>query len=189
MQVKFTPIRVVCQNTLSQALSRGRTYAARHDRSLRQGLRDVQAALGFIRSQFADTEEKCRRMVSSELNTTKRSQYFAEVFPDPRDLDDERARERADACRFWAAHFSDYGQGNAEKGVRGTLWAAYNGVTELVDHTSGPLLGPRAADNGRRLKLPVESQATALRHLESSWFGRGAQTKMRAWDTAVRMTA
>ena len=48
VQVKFTPIRVVCRNTLTQALSRGFTHTARHDRDLGGELRGVQEAMGLI---------------------------------------------------------------------------------------------------------------------------------------------
>ena len=52
MQVTFTPIRVVCHNTLTQALARGFTHTVRHDRDLWSGLRDVQEALGFITREY-----------------------------------------------------------------------------------------------------------------------------------------
>ena len=76
--------------------------------------------------------------------------------------------------------------------MAGTLWAAYNGVCELVDHSAGQALGPRAAANGR--ELPAESaRAGGLRvtppqrRLESCWFGTGYRTKVRAWDAAVEL--
>lgn len=33
-----------------------------------------------------------------------------------------------------AARLFEYGTRNTKTGVAGTLWAAYNGVTELIDH-------------------------------------------------------
>ncbi len=198
VQVKFTPIRVVCQNTLSLALSTGRTFSARHDRDLAGGLRDVRAALGFIESRFASIEETIRRMVAVPLTRERREAFFARVFPNPRDFDDERGKERVDACRFWAAHFAEHGQGNTEKAVHGTLWAAYNGVTEMLDHAGGVMLGPRAATRRKAVTLPVRptpdsppdppGPAVMMRQLESSWFGAGARAKIRAWDVAVEMS-
>jgi len=49
-------------------------------------------------------------------------------------------------------------------GVRRTLWAAYNGVTELCDH--------------RFRRQPAESR------LASAWFGDGYLTKARAFRVA-----
>ncbi len=55
--------------------------------------------------------------------------------------------------------------------VRGTLWAAYNGVTELIDHRKAR---PYGAD-------------TTLGRLNSIWFGRGAAIKERALRVAEQM--
>ena len=190
IQVKFTPIRVVCQNTLSQALHEGHTYRARHDRDLTNGLLSAKEALGLIRSRFAAIEEMFNRMAAIEMTQKTIGAYLAAVFPDPRDPDDERGLERADACRSWAAHFAEHGTGNDVAGVRGTLWAAYNGVAELVDHSGGRLLGPRAASNGKTLAAGATAfgSTNAPRLLESIWFGTGARTKIRAWDEAIKLS-
>jgi hypothetical protein len=58
--------------------------------------------------------------------------------------------------------------GNKESGIRGTLWLAYNGVTELVDHF---------------LAYNNSSQ-----RLESVCFGEGEQIKQRAFDAAVQFS-
>ena len=188
VQVKFTPIRVVCHNTLSQALHEGRTYRARHDRDLGSGLLSVKEALGLIRSRFASLEETFNRMAAVTMTEDDLRDYVTAVFPDPRDPGDERGMERADASRSWAAYLAANGAGNTVAGVRHTLWAAYNGVTELVDHAAGPLLGPRATRNRKTsgpLAPPLGSR-NAPRRLESIWFGTGAGIKVRAWDEAKK---
>ena len=48
--------------------------------------------------------------------------------------------------------------------MRGTLWAAYTGVTELVDH--------------------LETQQSREGRLDSVWFGTGYGTKARAFNVA-----
>ena len=55
--------------------------------------------------------------------------------------------------------------------VRGTLWAAYNGVTELIDHR----------------KARQHDADTTLDRLNSIWFGRGAAIKERALRVAEQM--
>ena len=192
VQVKFTPIRVVCHNTLTQALARGFTHTVRHDRDLWGGLRDVQEALGFITREYDALAQAFKSFALVRLDQEALVAYLASVFPGPKDVDDERAWERIDAWRYWSAWLFRHGKGNQEKGIAGTLWAAYNGVTELVDHSAGPLVGPRAVENGRQ--LPERgSPAGALRatpparRLESCWFGTGFRTKVRAWDAAVKV--
>lgn len=52
-------------------------------------------------------------------------------------------------------------------GVRGSLWAAYNGVTELIDH--------------RITKQSID------RKLNSVWFGDGAVLKGKAYKAAMEI--
>lgn len=67
--------------------------------------------------------------------------------------------------RQFAEHFLDHGAGNRLKVVAGTLWAAYNIVTEYVDHRTS-------------------EQQTADRRLNSVWFGDGYLAKARAFRVA-----
>ena len=60
------------------------------------------------------------------------------------------------------------GRGNQLRGVRGTLWAAYDAVTEYVSYERGE-------DRSRRV--------------DGMWFGTGARITQRALDTALEMAA
>jgi hypothetical protein len=64
--VKFTPIRVVCNNTLTQALDTGFTHRARYDRDLRAGLADVKEALGLITQRYEFLEQTFDGLASIE---------------------------------------------------------------------------------------------------------------------------
>jgi len=56
------------------------------------------------------------------------------------------------------------GKGNDLPGVQGTLWAAYNGIAEMVDH-------------GANKRTPGQ-------HLDYIWFGGGYGIKARAFTVA-----
>lgn len=101
-------------------------------------------------------------------NTRPRNQANATtllVFPDPADRADERARKRATEARGISTKLFEIGRGNNVPRVKGTLWAAYNGVTEYIDHYKG--------------------RADRSRHLDSIWFGDGYLTKARAFRIAI----
>jgi hypothetical protein len=63
-----------------------------------------------------------------------------------------------DAWRYWSAWLFRHGKGNQEKGIEGTFWAAYNGVTELVDHSAGPDASSRAGS--ARASAPRSARGT-----------------------------
>jgi phage/plasmid-like protein (TIGR03299 family) len=176
VQIKFTPVRVVCQNTLTMALGRGPILRVVHTRDIHQRLKQSEKLLGVINSRFTQIEEVFKKMVQAKLNESKVSGFFNRVFPDPqhpegRDSSDERyQQELARACqnRSWATCFFEQGMGNQAKPVAGTLWAAYNGITELVDHR----WRPNQSDE---------------RRLNSIWFGNGYLVKARAFRIAENM--
>ncbi|MBM4287815.1 MAG: DUF945 domain-containing protein [Deltaproteobacteria bacterium] len=164
VQVKFTPIRVVCQNTLTMALSHGPTIRVVHGRDMHERLKYAEKALGLIKSRFEDIEKSFKGMATVKMTKERVAEYVNLVFPNPPDLDNEKARKRAERDRAQAWHFFEKGRGNQEKGVKETLWAAYNGVTEYVDHY--------------RIKSGGE------RRLQSIWFGNGYHIKARAFKIA-----
>ena len=96
------------------------------------------------------------------MDTNRLAEYLGEVYPDSKEPDKMELIKRD---RNWSEFFFDQGRGNRERGVAGTLWAAFNGVTEWMDHRKS-----RQNENQR---------------LQSAWFGGAYQTKARAFGVAV----
>jgi phage/plasmid-like protein (TIGR03299 family) len=170
VSVRFTPIRVVCKNTLMQALrGSGQTIRVAHTRDLKQRLGQARENLRIINTRYSQIEAAFQEMVQVKMDDARLTVYMKLVFPDPRDPHDERAAERVQKNRHHAAVLFETGKGNCLKAVAGTLWAAYNGVTELIDY------GPTRRDAGKKL--------------EHIWFGDGAGVKVRAFEVAKKMVA
>lgn len=175
VQIKFTPIRVVCNNTLTMALRQGPTLRVPHVKSLPQRMKQAADLLGIVRREFDVIERQFKAMAECRLEVDQLDRYMRLVFPEPKDEQNSDARARARLNRLWSMHFSERGKGMDLPGVRGTLWAAYNGVAELVDHRqprgegSAPLFGPAQTDD---------------RRLASAWFGEGYSAKARAYRVA-----
>ena len=164
VQIKLTPIRVVCQNTLTMALKDGPTVRVSHTRDVHQRLRDAERMLGLIESHYGHIEEVFKAMVEVNLPKPRLMEYLSHVFPDPPDPENERVVKRVKNDREWVEFFFVQGKGNQSRDVAGTLWAAYNGITEYVDHRS--------------------TAQSADRRLISLWFGEGYQIKARAFRVA-----
>lgn len=164
VQIKFTPIRVVCQNTLTMALSSGPVLRVAHKPDLHQRLKQADRLLNLIDVRYEELGQSFADMTKVQMPSPRLLEYFNLVFPDPSDKEDERAIQRVEQNRSEAEHFFSNGRGNQMKGVRGTLWAAYNGVTEFIDYH--------------------QTKQTAERRLDSIWFGSGYLTKARAFRIA-----
>jgi len=56
VHVKFTPVRVVCRNTLNQAIERGPTLRVAHTSSMKDRLKEVAEAVKRIDARFNELE-------------------------------------------------------------------------------------------------------------------------------------
>ena len=172
VQVKFTPIRVVCENTLTMALEFGRALRAPHRSRLHQNLGNVRDQLGLIHRGYDEIEEAVTAMVRVRMDRERLGEYLTLVFPDSRNPDNQSGLKQAKEHRGFAEELFGESRANTLPGVQGTLWAAYNGVTEFVDH----------CHSQRRHRDPGWMRG---RRLHSVWFGEGARTKARAYRTAL----
>jgi phage/plasmid-like protein (TIGR03299 family) len=164
MQVKFTPIRVVCQNTLTMALERGSSVRVNHTKNIVTRLHDTEALLGIIKTGYAEIEKHFQAMAALQINTERLGDYLLKVFPIPKSKD-ERLITAAAKSRLECERLFSEGIGHRDNGVKGTLWAAYNGITQYVDY-----------------KINNQSRD---RRLETIWFGEGSSVKTRAYDLAL----
>ncbi len=161
VQIKFTPVRVVCQNTLTLALNEGSVYRVIHHADVRAKLDNAHQMLGLITERFDEMEETFQQMARVKMDSNRLSEYLATVYPEVKEAD---KMEMVKRDRSWSEFFFDQGKGNRLPGVAGSLWAAFNGVTEWVDHRKS-----RQNENQR---------------LVSSWYGSSYQTKARAFTVA-----
>lgn len=171
VQIKFTPIRVLCNNTLSMAFADQQYLSVYHQRDVKTRLNDVPKLLNIITNRYTEIDKSLKLLAKYQMNDITLEKYLLNVFPDPVNRKDEKLfeyqLEKAKANREWAKYFFENGVGNNLSGVKGSLWAAFNGVTELIDH-----------------KITKQSQD---RKLNTIWFGDGAVVKSKAYKAAVEL--
>ena len=171
VSVKFTPIRVVCQNTLNVALDRGETTKIRHITSIHKKLEDVNVAVENIIRIYSRAEENFKSMFRHKIDDIQVKEYFNRIYPviDEKNVSSESQYKKREAnIRIQQQLMVNFTESFGVKnfGIGGTLWAAYNAVTEFIDHPSGYKLG----DN----KL-----------LKRIWFGEGESIKEKAYIEAL----
>jgi phage/plasmid-like protein (TIGR03299 family) len=175
LKIRFTPVRVVCQNTLNYALASGRDLLrSHHGRGMDRRIADAQGAVGVILKQYDSLAQHYRRFAEVKMTTERVGRYMGDVFPLPKrrvnqgDRSYQNAISLTNDLRLTSTRLFEEGRGNKLAGIRGTLWAAYNGVTELVDHH----LAYRNAEQ----------------RMESVCFGDGEDTKSRAFNVALQFS-
>lgn len=170
LRIQCTGIRVVCSNTLNMALRhRGaRSISILHKGDLTAKIEEAQRVLGFADLFFQDAEVKIDILANHYPTTDQVQDYFKTLYPDPADTDSNRARN----IRNRLTELFESGIGMDIPAIKGTTWAAYNAITEWVDH--------------RRTRTR-DANLRRSRRLESAWFGSGAILKAKAWNEALAL--
>ncbi len=171
LRVHFTPIRVVCANTLAIAAryGRGQGVSIIHKGDLAAKVQQAQEVLGLAKRFYDDAEEQINRLARHYPSLRQLGEYFRQVYPDSPDGESSRTKNvRQEMLRLF-----EEGIGHDIPEIRHTTWTALNAVTEYVDHY-----------RSTRGKSPSQK---ASNRLESAWFGSGARLKERAWDLALQM--
>lgn len=169
----FTAVRVVCNNTLQYAVgSKGsKLLRVKHTAKAAEALSEIQGIMDVANAEFEASVEKMRSLVRKGVVKNDIAEYVRLVFQPKIVLPDEEDGKKHDPCARLVDNIIplfETGRGNDMPGVRGTMWAAYNAITEYISHERG-----RNQDN----------------RVDSVWFGDGAKVAQRALDVAVKMVA
>jgi phage/plasmid-like protein (TIGR03299 family) len=162
VSVKFTPIRVVCQNTLILALESGeKAHNIRHSKHMQDRMKDVQELLGLIWKTFQKAEELFQSLAKVQVDAVRLDTYLEAVYP--RTEEQRKAKKRPDRWERVAKLFEDGDSPDLRPDH--TLWGAYNSVTRFEDYRQTTEAGPD-------------------RRLNRVWFGQGADLKLHALQQA-----
>jgi phage/plasmid-like protein (TIGR03299 family) len=165
IRAKFTPIRVVCQNTLNAALrTTDSEIRIQHIGNVPEKLEIAGKLLKQAGVYFDDIQTVFRGFAKHQIKAKALRNYVVRVIGgDEAGEEDLSAPARKTISRIEELH--ETGRGSDLKGVRGTLWAAYNAVTEYVDHdrtTKDTGLGYMALGKGSELKQRAFTVAQEL---------------------------
>jgi phage/plasmid-like protein (TIGR03299 family) len=158
IDVRFTPIRVVCNNTLSLSLSRDANQVVKVSHRNEFNGDNVKEMLGVAKEKLQSYKEMAAYLGSKRFTDENIVDYFKRVFPV------SGAKKELSKNAEIALNIIDQ-QPGAEY-AEGTWWQAFNAVTFMTDHVIG-----RSADT----------------RLQSAWYGYNKGLKTRALETAVEM--
>lgn len=165
--VKFTTVRVVCQNTLMLAMDDGqKAYRVRHSKQMQFKLDELAEFLSITQEVFLKAEEQFRQMAKIQMIEHRLEHYLEAVFP--RTVAQKKKGQKPVRWGYVQKVFETQ-EDLQLPGVRGTLWGAYNAITRFEDY-----------------KQPQQEEQPDQR-LARTWFGGGADTKLRALGKAAEM--
>lgn len=169
VRVGFTPIRVVCNNTLSCAHNSDASKLIRvhHTGDVNQILIELRETMDLVNQQFISTAEYYRKLARKDINASDLAKYVKQVFnrksleatlnETPDMLDEEQSRKQL------IARIEEIFE---TKEKYHTAWNAYNAVNTYLVH-----------ERGRTLDAMYNS----------TWFGMNKQFDRKALQLAAKL--
>lgn len=148
VKILFTPIRVICENTLNAAIRTSDNYVSyRHTESVKEKLDVAAEILGICDVKIKALEESFNRFAKVKINDKEAAQYFTRLILNDREYDDLKttghdgyqlvlrswdamndANISTKKCNVIAEMYYYYLNGIGQEKFRGTGWGAYNAV-------------------------------------------------------------
>lgn len=156
IDVRFTPIRVVCNNTLTLSLSQKSDNMVKVNHKKVFDASEVKKLLGIATDKLAKYKEMAAFLGSKRYTKETSEEYFKMIFPSMgKSQELSRAAQKAQEVleRQPGAKYAE-----------GTWWQPFNAVTYLTDHMLG-----RSADT----------------RLQSAWYGPNKGLKLKALEKAI----
>ena len=127
IDVRFTPIRVVCNNTLTLSLNQNVDQYVRMGHQRPFNAEDAMATLGMAHQKLETYKEAAEYLCQKSYTSEQMVDYFNQVFPSASSRDSNKSREAQEVMHT---------QAGANLG-EGTFWQLFNTVTYMTDHTLG----------------------------------------------------
>ena len=162
VDIRFTPIRVVCNNTLSLSLSMKSKNVVKvsHRREFDGDM--VKETLGIAKHKLAQYKEMAQHLSAKRYKGEDVVDYFGRVFP----VLTQKEKSKKDLSKSAElARELMHTQPGANFGA-GSFWQLFNTVTYMTDHVIGKSVDSR---------------------LTSAWYGANRNLKTKALELAVEM--
>jgi phage/plasmid-like protein (TIGR03299 family) len=171
IDVRFTPIRVVCNNTLTMALNEKGSKAVKVNHRSEFDPEEVKEVLGIANNQLQKYKESALFLGSKRYKKDTVKDYLKELFPVLTQKEESRKVMSKTADVILNGADGNPGILETQPGAEfapGSWWQAFNAVTYFIDHKAG---------------------RTAEGRLTSSWFGLNRNLKIKALDKALEYAA
>lgn len=135
LRATLTNVRLVCENAIAAAMDRGRKLLLiRHTKNIQKKLHDATEVFAQAHFDSQRFNAQAREMAQIQMTSDMMKDFTMKLVPDP---PPNVSNTNAENTREKIVELFETGQGTDIPGVAGTGWAAFNAVTEYVNHYRG----------------------------------------------------
>jgi phage/plasmid-like protein (TIGR03299 family) len=162
IRVGYTPIRIVCANTLAMAhgSNASKLVRVRHTKSSKMALEKLHEVMNNIDAEFEATADQFRFLASRMFNQADVRKYVKAVLGNEKVAEEDLSTRTKNTIN----NIVDLIDHEYQKTALGSWWAAYNSVNQYLNYDAS-----RNANN----------------RMGSLWFGANGKTNDRALELAL----
>jgi len=168
LKVLISPVRIVCANTQRAAIARAKSsFSIRHTNGAQGAIQQARAALGLAWAYIDAFETEVAALYDAPMDRDEMTRFATALVK----ADDPGATTQARQNRQHTAQsiVKLFVSSPTVAGIAGTRWAAYNAVSEYLDHEQ-PVRGARtvkAASMARALRAVTPGSGVETRKLDA----------------------
>lgn len=160
IDIRFTPVRVVCNNTLTMALRNQKATSVRYNHTRKFDSNEAKMTLGLANKRLREFGEAANFLIQKQYDKDMIARYFGDVFGQT-----EKAGIKTLSPR--ARKAIDLVETSPGANINpGSIWNMFNAVTFMTDHQLG------YKDDTR---------------VESIWYGANQKLKIKAYQKALEL--
>lgn len=144
VRIGFTPIRVVCNNTLKMAHENdlSQLIRLRHTKQVQNNLIELRSIMDLVNKDFKTTETNYKYLALRDINQSDLKKYITKVFSTVKlnqmldeyeDKQQEESQDIEQGRKRLLARVEELFELEPSK----TLWGAYNSVQGYLQHSKG----------------------------------------------------
>ena len=133
IKIGMTPIRVVCNNTLSLALSTAqRSWSTKHVGNLDEKLAEARHCLGMANLYMDALDKEADRLANIKLDFEQINEILDQMFPV---MENDSDRKKANIQKVKDNYSVCYFMPDIAK-FKGTAWGAVNAMSDMIWHSA-----------------------------------------------------
>lgn len=166
VKVAVTPIRVVCQNTLTLALSTAkRTWSFKHVGDIASKLDEAKKTLGFASSYMEELKEESENLTQIVVLAPQFADFLTKMFPIHSDMTDKQ-KQNVETARMTLADI--YNHKDDLQRFHGTAYGVINAVADYMPHVA-PLRKTRNYQENNFMSI-VDGGKSSLMEMACAYF-------------------